>query len=156
MKADTRLFGEIDIQDDKIIKLKEGIIGFPDLQNFTLIYDEEKKEKGGVKWLQSMDDPEFAMPVINPLDVKPDYRPTVNEEELKILGDMPEGSTFILVTITVPKEIEKMSVNLKAPFIINMENLHGAQIIVEDDFPVKYMIYDILNKKKAGEKICWH
>ena len=93
MKADTRLFGEIDIQDDKIIKLKEGIIGFPDLQNFTLIYDEEKKEKGGVKWLQSMDDPEFAMPVINPLDVKPDYRPTVNEEELKILGDMPEGST---------------------------------------------------------------
>ena len=47
MKADTRLFGEIDIQDDKIIKLKEGIIGFPDLQNFTLIYDEEKE---GVKF----------------------------------------------------------------------------------------------------------
>ena len=42
MKADTRLFGEIDIKDDKIIKLKEGIIGFPDLQNFTLIHDEEK------------------------------------------------------------------------------------------------------------------
>ena len=66
MKANTRLFGEIEIQDDKIIKLKEGIIGFPDLQNFTLIYDEEKEGKGGVKWLQSMDDPEFAMPVLNP------------------------------------------------------------------------------------------
>ncbi len=154
MKANTRLFGEIDIQDDKIIKLKEGIIGFPDLQNFTLIYDEEKEGKegkGGVKWLQSMDDPEFAMPVINPLDVKPDYRPTVSEEGLKSLGEMPEDSTFVLVTITVPKEIEKMSVNLKAPFIINMENLHGVQLIVEDDYPVKYMIYDILNKKKAGE-----
>ena len=47
MKADTRLFGEIDIQDDKIITLKEGIIGFPDLQHFTLIYDEEKE---GVKF----------------------------------------------------------------------------------------------------------
>ena len=45
MKADTRLFGEIDIQDDKIITLNEGIIGFPDLQHFTLIFDEEKKEK---------------------------------------------------------------------------------------------------------------
>lgn len=154
MKANTRLFGEIEIQDDKIIKLKEGIIGFPDLQNFTLIYDEEKEGKegkGGVKWLQSMDDPEFAMPVINPLDVKPDYRPTVSEEGLKSLGEMPEDSAFVLVTITVPKEIEKMSVNLKAPFIINMENLHGVQLIVEDDYPVKYMIYDILNKKKAGE-----
>ena len=154
MKANTRLFGEIEIQDEKIIKLKEGIIGFPDLQNFTLIYDEEKEGKegkGGVKWLQSMDDPEFAMPVINPLDVKPDYRPTVSEEGLKSLGEMPEDSAFVLVTITVPKEIEKMSVNLKAPFIINMENLHGVQLIVEDDYPVKYMIYDILNKKKAGE-----
>ena len=154
MKANTRLFGEIEIQDEKIIKLKEGIIGFPDLQNFTLIYDEEKEGKegkGGVKWLQSMDDPEFAMPVINPLDVKPDYRPTVSEEGLKSLGEMPEDSAFVLVTITVPKEIEKRSVNLKAPFIINMENLHGVQLIVEDDYPVKYMIYDILNKKKAGE-----
>lgn len=150
MKADTRLFGEIDIQDDKIITLKEGIIGFPDLQHFTLIFDEEKK--GGVKWLQSMDDPEFAMPVINPLDVKPDYKPTVSTEELEALGEMPIESTFILVTMTVPKEIEKMSVNLKAPFIINMENLQGAQLIVEDDYPVKYMVYDILNKKESSDK----
>ncbi len=156
MKADTRLFGEIDIQDDKIITLKEGIIGFPDLQHFTLIFDEEKKEKAGVKWLQSMDDPDFALPVINPLDVKPDYKPSVSREELEALGEMPIESTFILVTITVPKDIEKMSVNLKAPFIINMENLQGAQLIVEDDYPVKYMIYDILNKKKAGEQTCWH
>lgn len=150
MKANTRLFGEIDIDDSKIIKLKEGIIGFPELQNFTLIYDEEKENQGRIKWLQSMDDPTFAMPVINPLDIKPDYNPVVNEEGLKSLGAMPAESAFILVTITVPKEIEKMSVNLKAPFIINMENLHGVQMIVEDDYPVKYMIYDILNKK-AGE-----
>lgn len=151
MKADTRLFGEIDIKDDKIIKLKEGIIGFPDLQNFTLIYDEEKGGKGSIKWLQSMDDPAFALPVMNPLDVKPDYQLTVNEEGLEPLGTMTEENTFILVTITVPQNIEEMSVNLKAPFIINADNLQGVQMIVEDDYPVKYKIYAILNKKKAGE-----
>lgn len=151
MKANTRLFGEIDIEDSKIIKLKEGIIGFPDLQHFTLIYDEEKEGQGKIKWLQSMDDPAFALPVINPLDIKSDYQPVVNEEKLESLGSMPAESTFTLVTITVPKDIEKMSVNLKAPIIINMENLMGVQLIVEDDYPVKYMIYDILKKKKAGE-----
>lgn len=153
MKANTRLFGEIEIQDDKIIKLKEGIIGFPDLQNFTLIYDEEKGGQGSIKWLQSMDDPSFALPVMNPLDVKPDYQPTVNEEGIQLLGNMAQEDTFILVTITVPKKIEDMSVNLKAPFIINTGNLRGVQLIVEDDYPVKYKIYDILNKK-AGEQIC--
>ncbi|MDE6888256.1 MAG: flagellar assembly protein FliW [Eubacterium sp.] len=151
MKANTRLFGEIDIEDNKIIKLKEGIIGFPQLKNFTLIHDEEKEGKGNIKWLQSMDDPSFALPVIDPLDVKPDYRLVVSEEGLEPLGNMTEENTFILVTITVPEEITKMSVNLKAPFIINTANLQGVQKIVEDDYPVKYMIYDILNKKKAGE-----
>lgn len=151
MKADTRLFGKIDIEDDKIIIFKEGIIGFPQLQNFTLIHDEEKRNQGAIKWLQSMDDPAFAMPVISPLDIVPDYMPNASEKGLESLGHMPIESAFVLVTITVPKDIEKMSVNLKAPFIINMENLRGAQIIIEDDYPVKYMIYDILNKKKAGE-----
>lgn len=151
MKANTRLFGEIDIKEDKIFKLKEGIIGFPDLQNFTLIYDEEKEGKGSIKWLQSMDDPSFALPVINPLDVKPDYQMLVNEEGLESLGKMTEENTFILVTITVPEKIEEMSVNLKAPFVINTDNLQGAQMIVEDDYPIKYKIYEILNKKKAGE-----
>ncbi len=151
MKANTRLFGEIDIKEDKIIKLKEGIIGFPELQNFTLIYDEEKEGKGSIKWLQSMDDPSFALPVINPLDVKPDYQMLVNEEGLEPLGKMTEENTFILVTITVPEKIEEMSVNLKAPFVINTDNLQGAQMIVEDDYPIKYKIYEILNKKKAGE-----
>ena len=151
MKANTRLFGEIDIKEDKIIKLKEGIIGFPDLQNFTLIYDEEKEGKGSIKWLQSMDDPSFALPVINPLAVKPDYQMLVNEEGLESLGKMTEENTFILVTITVPEKIEEMSVNLKAPFVINTDNLQGAQMIVEDDYPIKYKIYEILNKKKAGE-----
>jgi len=47
MKANTRLFGKIDIEDSKIIIFKEGIIGFPDLKHFTLIYDEEKE---GVKF----------------------------------------------------------------------------------------------------------
>ena len=65
MKAETRLFGKIDIADDRIITLKEGIIGFPELQKFALIHDEEKKEKGKIMWLQSMDDTAFAMPVMN-------------------------------------------------------------------------------------------
>ena len=151
MKADTRLFGTIDIEDDKIIKLKEGIIGFPDLQNFTLIHDEEGRRQDSIKWLQSMDDPSFALPVLDPLDIKPDYQVIVNEEGLEVLGAISEENTFILVTITVPEKIEEMSVNLKAPFVINTDNLQGAQLIVEDDYPVKYKIYDILNKKKAGE-----
>ena len=57
------------------------------------------------------------------------------------------------MTVTVPKNIEDFSVNLKAPIVINMENRKGVQLIVEDDYPVKYKVYQLLKEKKekAGE-----
>jgi flagellar assembly factor FliW len=157
MKAKTRLFGEIDIADDKIITLEKGMIGFPKLTHFSLIVDEEKKKKKiNIMWLQSMDDPDIAFPVIDPHNVKDDYRPTVNEEMLAPLGEMHEDNTYILVTVTVPRKVEDFSVNLKAPVVVNMDTLKGVQIIVEDDYPVKYKVYEILKKQneKAGEHGC--
>lgn len=154
MRIKTKVFGEIEIDDAKIITFESGIIGFPDLKKFTLLYDAEKT--GGIKWLQSLDEPAFAMPVMDPLSVKETYNPVVEDELLKPLGDLDPEEILVLVTVTVPKDLTKMSVNLQAPIILNAENKTGCQIIVEngtDEFPVKFMVYDILQEKKerAGE-----
>lgn len=45
MKANTRIFGEVEIEDEKIITLEKGMIGFPTLNRFALIYDEEKNRR---------------------------------------------------------------------------------------------------------------
>lgn len=154
MKANTRLFGTIDIAEDKIITMEKGMIGFPEFTHFALIFDEEKKDKKfKIMWLQSMEDGDVAFPVIDPIHVMENYNPNVNEEIIAPLGKMHEDSTFILVTATVPKNIEDFSVNLKAPIVINTDSNKGAQIITEDDYPVKYRVYELLkaSKEKAGE-----
>ena len=154
MKAVTRLFGTIDVADEKIITMERGMIGFPDLTKFALIFDEEKKDKKfKIMWLQSMDDGDIAFPVADPIQIKEDYKPLVNEEIIAPLGEMTEENTYILVTVTVPKKVEDFSINLKAPIVINMDSNRGAQIITEDDYPVKFKIYDLLkgNTEKAGE-----
>ena len=150
MKAKTRMFGEIDIQEDKIITLESGMIGFPDMQKFTLIFDEMAREKY-VDWFGYS--ASVSPYVLEQLTIKEDYNPSVSEELLKPLGDMKQEDTFVLTTVRVPKDIQDMSINLKAPIIINMSNNRGAQIIVEDDLPVRYKIYDLLKsrKEKAGE-----
>ncbi len=151
MQADTRLFGKIDIEDEKIIKMDQGIVGFPDLKHFALIHDIEGDDDGSsISWLQSMEEPAFAMPVMDPLLVKPDYNPMFSDEYLSALGDVSAENGLILVTVTVPTDLKEMSVNLRAPFVINTDNMQAAQIIVEDDLPVRFKIYDILNEK-AGE-----
>lgn len=153
MKVNTRLFGEIDIADDKIIEFPEGIIGFPDLKKFTLIYDQDDEKKtSSLIYLQSMDETEFAMPVVMPNDIFPDYNPTINDDLLSDIGDLTPENTYVLVTIKVPKDITQMTVNLKAPFVINTDTLKGVQLIVEDDVLVKQPIYEILKSRKAGKE----
>ena len=153
MKAATRLFGEIEIDESKIITFEEGIIGFPDMKKFTLIFDEEKEDKPSISWLQSMDEPEVAFPVMDPLLVCEEYNPSVEDELLKNLGTIKEDNFYVLVTVTVPQDIKNLAVNLKAPIVINTDTRKASQIIVEDDLPVRYRIYEILEeaKKKAGE-----
>lgn len=153
MKAATRLFGEIEIDESKIITFEDGIIGFPDMKKFTLIFDEEKEGRPSISWLQSMDEPEIAFPVMDPLFVCETYNPSVEDELLKDLGTIKEDNLYVLVTVTVPQNIKELAVNLKAPIVINTDTRKASQIIVEDDLPVRYRIYEILEeaKKKAGE-----
>lgn len=153
MKAATRLFGEIEIDESKIITFEDGIIGFPDMKKFTLIFDEEKEGRLSISWLQSMDEPEIAFPVMDPLFVCETYNPSVEDELLKNLGTIKEDNLYVLVTVTVPQNIKELAVNLKAPIVINTDTRKASQIIVEDDLPVRYRIYEILEeaKKKAGE-----
>lgn len=153
MKAATRLFGEIEIDESKIITFEDGIIGFPDMKKFTLIFDEEKEGRPSISWLQSMDEPEIAFPVMDPLFVCETYNPSVEEELLKNLGTIKEDNLYVLVTVTVPQNIKELAVNLKAPIVINTDTRKASQIIVEHDLPVRYRIYEILEeaKKKAGE-----
>lgn len=151
MQIKTKVFGEVTIDDDKIIDFPNGIVGFPDLVQFTLIHDEEKG-KDSIHWLQSIQEPAFAMPVIDPLLVCPDYNPEVEDELLKNIGELQPEETLILVTVTVPKDLTKMSVNLRGPIVINAAEKKATQVIVDgDEYPVKYPIYDVFNKKKAGE-----
>ena len=152
MKLITRIFGEVNIDDSKIINFPNGIIGFPDLKRFTLLFDEEQGT-GTIKWLQSIDEPDFAMPVMDPLVVCPDYKPDIDKGKIEDIGELDDEEILILVTVTVPHDLQKMSVNLMGPFIINVKEMKAAQCIVEnEDYPVKFPIYEILQKNKEAKE----
>ena len=72
---------------------------------------------------------------------------------LKPLGALNPEEILVLVTLTVPSDITKMTVNLQAPIIINAEEKKACQIIVDTDkYPVRFPIYSIINElKKEGK-----
>ena len=132
MKVDTRWFGTIDIDDEKIITFDLGVIGFEDCKKFTLIYDVDKGDEASIMWLQSLDEPELALPMLKPELIKEDYDPIVEDEMLKALGsDIKEADLIVFCVLTVPADITKMTINFKAPIIVNADTLKGVQLIAE-------------------------
>lgn len=151
MIISTKVFGEVEITEDKIITFPGGIIGFPELKRFTLLHDEERGVSAGIRWLQSLEEPAFAMPVMDPLVVKPDYNPEVDDELLSGIGQLTADNLLVLVTVKVPSDLTQMSVNLQGPVIINVDERRACQIILDTDtYPVRFPIYEILQSRKAG------
>lgn len=150
MVAETKYFGTIDIEDEKIIKFPMGIIGFEELKNFALIYDVEREEKSKISWLQSMEEPLMVMPVINPIDIKEEYNPIIEDELIKTIGNPSDDDIIILVTMSIPSDLTKMTANLRAPIIINTANRQAMQVIVDNpEYEIKYNVYDAIERLKA-------
>lgn len=151
MLVKTKYFGEVNLPEEKILTLDRGLIGLTEYKKFTILYDCEKEESN-ICWLQSLEEPTLALPVIKPWIVKEDYNPIVEDELLNHIGELTEENLVILLTMTVPSDLKEMSVNLKAPIIINADTRKGAQIIVENqDYEVKYKVYHVLNQKKEEQ-----
>ena len=150
MQIKSKLFGEIEIQDDKIITFEHGIMGFEELKKYALVFDSDKPTPNKIMWLQSAEISDLAFPVIDPTLIMGDYNPIVEDEWLAPIGAYEtEEDLLVLCILTVPSDISKMTANVKAPLIINGITRKGCQIIANnDEYTVRLNVYDILQKKK--------
>ncbi|MDD3239114.1 MAG: flagellar assembly protein FliW [Lachnospira sp.] len=153
MQVETKWFGTVDIEDEKILTFEKGIIGFEDFKKYTILFDSDDGNDAAIMWLQSMEEPSLALPVVKPENIFSEYDPVVEDEIIKNLGsDIQNANLLVLCTLTVPSDLTKMTCNLKAPVIINADTLKGVQLIADnDDYQVRYPIYDILNAAKEGK-----
>ena len=154
MLVRTKFFGEVDIDDAKILDFPNGIIGFEDFKKFAIIYDVEDENESKISWLQSVEEPTLALPVVDPLAIVAEYSPMIEDELLKPLGNPADEDLLCLLVMTVPSDMTKVTANLKAPVIINSKTNKGVQLIVDNaDYPVKFNVYESVQrmKKEAGE-----
>ena len=157
MQVKTKHFGEVDLDENKIIHFDGGILGFEEFKDYTILYDNEDGEQPNISWLQSIEEPSLSIPIVNPFLIKEDYNPEIEDEYLKPLDKLTDANLIVMVSITVPSDVRKISANLKAPFILNSETRKGVQVIVENsDYEIKTYFYDKLDsiKAKKGGNVC--
>ena len=136
MQLNTKHFGLIEYQEDEVIVFSEGIPGLGEDQRFLLLSD----APGDLFcWLQSVEDGDLALVLIDVPQIKPDYDPQIDKD---ILIEMGEPLVCYNVAV-VPEDIEQMRVNLKAPILINSSLRTGRQVISgNDEYSVRHYIFE--------------
>ena len=152
MVAQTRLFGEVTIDDDKVLEFPNGIIGIEDKHKFAIIYDVDRGKDTSIRWLQSMEDPYLALPVIEPFAILDEYNPIIEDALLENIDNPKDDDIVVLLTLIISSDVTQETANMKAPIVINSATCKGTQIIVENpEYEAKFNVYDAIQKKKAGE-----
>lgn len=151
MKIATKHFGEVDIDDSRIIEFEDGIFGFEDEKRFV-VFTEEEESSTGLCWLQSISDETLAMPLINPIFWFPTYSPEVADEMIEKIGELSEEDLNVFSVVVIADSIETMTTNLKAPILVNIKTKKGIQVIAEnDEYQIRHNLYEQMKKIKAGE-----
>ena len=117
MLLKTRHFGEIDIDENEVLSFEEGLPGFEGVKRYIILGNSE--DEYPFKWLQGIDDPSLAFVVIDPLIIKKDYDFEIKENIIKLLSIEKVEDVRVYCIVVVPDDISKISMNLKAPVIVN-------------------------------------
>lgn len=141
MKLKSSRFGELEVNEEKMIFLPHGLFGFPEVRRYVLL---DHYREAPFQWLQAVDDPDLAFLVMNPLIFKPDFRLDVQLEGLAELEVKEQGDLLVLVIVTIPKgRPEKMTANLQGPLVVNLQNRKAKQLVLMDahQYPCRYPLF---------------
>ena len=143
MDVQTTRFGPIEIAADDVIRFPEGVPGFPDCRDWVLLAD---GRNAALAWLQSVDRPEVAFAVVSPRRYVPGYRLHVARRELEPLEF--ESLQAIRVLAIVGKSERSVTLNLKAPVVINLDRRLGRQVIANGELSVQHELQSTVDARK--------
>ena len=127
---ESRRFGSLELADDQVIEFPSGLIGLGG-SRFALVSTDDESP---FRWLQSLEDPELAVPVTNPFWFFADYEVNLSDADSARVGT--ESPEAVDVWVTVRALPDEVTANLKAPIVVHAGR--GHQVINEArDFGVR-------------------
>lgn len=143
-KFQTMRFGELAYREEDIIHLPEGLVGMPDLRDWLIL---EMGDDLPMKWFQSLDRGDFGFPVSQPaffadsydIELPPLCRPILKGEQGEWLA--------VLIITTIHHGGIRITGNLLAPLVVNVDSRQGMQLILADP---EFSVQQEINYLKFG------
>lgn len=135
MEISTTRFGPIELQPDDVIHFPEGLLGLEACRDWVLLAE---AENDAVAWLQSVDRADVALAVVSPRRFVPKYRMRVARRELEPLELDHIGRAQVLVIVGRTERC--LTLNLKAPIVINLDRRSARQVITNGELSVRHQL----------------
>lgn len=136
MELKTKVHGILEYCEQDIITFDKGIPGFEEYKKFIIA---PFKGNEVFKVLHSIDNEELGFILISPFEFMKEYEFELSAsiiEQLKV--ENPE-QVAVYNLITLNSDIKKITANLKAPIVVNVEKKLAHQVILSDErYLVKY------------------
>ena len=133
MKIHTTRFAAIEIEPDDILFFRNGLLGFEDCRHWVLLAD---ADNSSVAWLQSMQHADIALPVVSPRRFVPEYQVRLEPSDVDVLQLTSVEQAYVLGIVS--RDEETLTLNMRAPLVINLDRRIGCQVVTVDPQPMQY------------------
>jgi flagellar assembly factor FliW len=136
--VDTQ-FGPMTFRKDTILTFPNGLLGFGGVSEFALA-NLPDPALGNFKLMQALDGSALGFLVL-PLDALPDH---IHEDDLNVAFEAlaikkEDGLVLLIVTVRKTAEATMLTVNLRAPIIIDAATRRGFQHVSQNSaYPIQY------------------
>ena len=128
MKINTLRFGEIEVEEQRVFDFVMPIIGFNELRKFVIV---DIKKDTFFKWLQSVEDPALAFPIVSAFGFEFDYSIDLPDNVVEKLKINNIESVLVMNIASIPQnDPHGTTINLLAPLGINVDEQMAGQIIL--------------------------
>ena len=152
-KVNTTRFGEIEVEDEDVLKFPQGIPAFEDEHEFRMI-PYPPGEDTPYAFLQSLTTPSLAFLMADPFRFFFDYSFEIDDESLETLGSPKQDDIAIYTILTLPDgKVEDMTANLMAPVVINSHTMTAKQVVLERSrYQTKHRLFPAKDEESKSDE----
>ena len=127
MHIETTRFGSVEVDDERIVTVPAGLLGFSSYLRFVLL---QPDDDGVFYWFQSVEAPDLAFVVTDPALWVADYKANIRREQMNELQMEQVDDAQVLVIVN--KRDDVLTVNLQGPLVINVVNCTAMQLVLAE------------------------
>jgi len=133
MDMHTTRFGTLSVPEQDELFFPQGLIGLEDCRRWAVLTDSDNPALG---WLQSIEHGHIALGVVSPRRFVADYQLRVDRDELRFLELATVHDAEVVVIAS--RQESDLTLNLRAPLVINVQQRRGCQVVAKDTYPVRF------------------